>query len=395
MGVLTGHIFISVFIDNYVICFSDLKDDIFRFVNIMDDIKTKKTESVRPRPKRIVLIASERTFIEYPIFLRYLLVALVDESIPVMLVCPPGFEKIENPPSIETVVYPAFDIPFTGHFNRKILFERMMKFRPTMIHCLCDSLSVLARRSARAIDISYLINVNSLQKRYSKLSISSRRASKIIVPAESIGDNIRQLFQKNADQVVQINMGCFVDENNKCFSDTKVLPSLLVADELDEVGRYANLLSAVRHLILDGYEFMLVIMGKGQGEDAIRDHIRANKLSDNVIVVPKLESERFVVRNCDIYIQLWPGDSYNAMIIEAMASGAAVAASSGGVDDMLIDGENCVLFEPSDQLSIRSALKQLLDKHDYARKLASNAIKYVKKNHSMSKMIGSILDLYS
>ncbi|MCK5173035.1 MAG: glycosyltransferase [Planctomycetes bacterium] len=361
----------------------------------MDNNKTTKSESPKSNSKRIVLIASARTFMEYPLYLRYLLVAMVDESIPVMLVCPGNVNQAAILSGVEIVTYPALNIPFTGHFNKKMLLEKIKKFNPSIIHCLCQSFASLARRLSRNLDIPYLLNVNALQKRYGGLSMSSHRLAKIIVPAESIAENISQLFHKYTDRIVQINMGCFVDDESLCFSDNSVLAGLLVADDLDEVGRFKNLLSAAGHLILDGYEFMLVIMGKGSGENAIRNYIRKNGLSENVIVVAPLESEHHIVRDCDIYIQPWPSDSYNAIAIEAAACGAAVLTCAGGVDDMFCDRENCLLFDPADEISIRLALKELLDKREYAKTIDQNAKQYVKQNHSMSKMITSLQQLYT
>lgn len=326
----------------------------------MDDSKTTKIESpkLKHKPERILLIASQQTLTEYPLYLRYLLVAMADESIPVMLIVPGEVDQAAILPGAEIVTYPALNIPFMDHFNKKILLEKIKKFSPTVIHCLCRSYASLVRSIARKLDMPYLLNINSLQKRYSGLSISSHRLSKIIVPAESIAENISLLFRKYSDRIEQINMGCIVESQSVCFANNSVFPNLLVTDELDEVGRFENLLSAVRNLIFDGYEFMLVIMGKGTGEDAIRTYARQNDLSENVIIVPRLESERYIIQGCDIYIQPWPSDSYNAMVIEAMAAGAAVLTCAGGVDDMFHDRENCLFFDPTDRISITSALSK-------------------------------------
>ena len=47
-------------------------------------------EPEAPKPPRVALIASRRTLAEYPSYLKHLLVGLADESVPVLLVCPPG-----------------------------------------------------------------------------------------------------------------------------------------------------------------------------------------------------------------------------------------------------------------------------------------------------------------
>jgi hypothetical protein len=61
------------------------------------------------------------------------------------------------------------------------------------------------------------------------------------------------------------------------------------------------------------------------------------------------------------------------------------------VDDLIIENETVVVFNPADELG---TLQRLLDSRDYARKIAQNAQDYIKQNHSVSKRISSILRLY-
>jgi glycosyltransferase involved in cell wall biosynthesis len=56
-----------------------------------------------------------------------------------------------------------------------------------------------------------------------------------------------------------------------------------------------------------------------------------------------------------------------------MAVGCAVAACKGGVDDLIIEGQTGVFFNPNDEISIRGSLQRLLDERDFARRLARGA----------------------
>jgi len=77
-----------------------------------------------------------------------------------------------------------------------------------------------------------------------------------------------------------------------------------------------------------------------------------------------------------------------------MGTGTAVAGCTGGVDDLIDDGNTAVTFDPDDELSIYNSVKKLLDGHDVAQKLAKNAKKQLKKTYSVSGMINSALEIY-
>ena len=100
------------------------------------------------------------------------------------------------------------------------------------------------------------------------------------------------------------------------------------------------------------------------------------------------------MEGADIFVQAWPGAEFSCMLLEAMASGTAVAACRGGVDDLVVEGQTCAVFEPEDELSVFGVLKGFLDRREDARKLAAKAQEYVRQSHSVSKMVEQTLLTY-
>jgi glycosyltransferase involved in cell wall biosynthesis len=352
-------------------------------------------ENVKKKLLRVVLIASEHTIREYPMFLQHLLVGLADESIPAAFICPPVF----NPASIftgaaEVISHPAFGLPLMDHINTRLLVERLEKFEPTIIHCLCESKASLARKLAHRLDLPYVLAVNSLQKRWRRLSISSKYCEKIVVPAKSLADNMASYHPRFAERVAQINMGTFVAEDLGCFSDTSGIATIVIDDSLKRANDIENLLSVIRHLLIDGYEFMAVIVGGGRAERQLWKLLDALGLLKIVTIVPGQLPWRSVLAAADIFIQPQPNYAFNAVLLQAMSVGAAVAGCTGGVDDLIIEGQTAVVFDPNDEMSIMRALQPLLDRREMARQIARNAQQYLKENHSVSKIISATLKVY-
>ena len=344
------------------------------------------------KPLRPVLFASKRTLYEYSVYLKHLLVGLADESIPAVLVCPPDTDLDDTTTGpVEVVRHPVLQLPLMKRLNKNMLLEQLLKFKPTILYCLCESESPLTRQLARKLDLPYILTVNSLHKRWDNLHISSKRCSKIIVPAKSIAVNIASVQQRFAERIEQINIGTFIKEDTGRFHKASRLAALLTTHPLDDVNDFETLFNAIKHLSVDGYEFTMVVTGDGRADGQIRKLLAALDLLHIVTIVPKLKPLRSVLAAGDIFIQPQPSDTFNPLLLEAMSVGLAVAGCKGGADDLIIEGKTAVIFNPNDELSIHSCLQRLLDRPEFARQIAKAAQQYLKENHPVSNMISATL----
>jgi len=359
---------------------------------------------------RLALIVSEHTVYEYSVFLEHLLVGLVDESIPAVLICPATCD-VESVifGAVEVIRYPAIKLPLMEPYNRNRLIEQLAEFRPTVLHCLCESKASLVKHLARRLDLPYVLMVNSLRNRYNPAIncgakylaphftwgfLTSKHCAKIIVPAKSIAANMTKAYPRFAERIEQINIGAFVEQHCVCFSDPSRLASMVIAHPLDNVVDFENLFGAVRHLAINGYEFMLVMIGAGRAETQLRKLLAALDLSHSVTIVGRLKPWHSILAAGDIFIQPQPNAAFNPFLLEAMSVGSAVATCKGGVDDLIIKDRTAVVFDPNDEISIRGTLQRLFDRKEFARQLAKEAQHYVRDNHSVSNMISATLRTY-
>ena len=353
------------------------------------------SENDKKKSLRVALIASEHTICEYSVFLERLLIGLADESIPVVLICPQGF----NPGTVftgiaEVINYPIIDLPLMGRLNIRLLIESLAKFEPTILHCLCESEAPLTRHLARRLDLPYVLMVNSLQNKWRHLSVSSKNCAKIIVPSQSIAANMAIVHPRFAGLIEQINIGTFTSKESGCFSDPSRLATMVMTDPLDKADDFENLFGVIRRLMIDSYEFMTVIVGGGRAERQLWKLLSALGLLQIVSIVPRHMPWRSVLAAGDIFIRPKPNYAFDPVLLEAMSMGAAVAGCTGGVDDLIIEDRTAVVFDPNDEISIMRTLKRLLDRREFARQIAGNAQKYLKENHSVSEMISATLRIY-
>ncbi len=351
--------------------------------------------AVLRRSLRPAFILSRRSILEHTTFVRHLLVGLADESIPAALICPPGQNTDPVTPTPAAVfTHPQIPLPLMEHMGLERLAAQLEKFKPTVLHCLCESRAGLARRLSHLMELPYVLMINSLAKRMHKLPVSSHHCKRIVVPARTIAESVTAALPRFAERVVQINIGTFVETDTICFTDPSRLPSIVVAHPLRRVADFENFFKAIKSLRADGREFVVAIMGTGSAEHHIRKLLVSLDLSDIVTIVPVLDPWRSVVVAGDIFFQPRPPQTFSVFLLEAMAVGTAVAACRGGVDDLIIPNETAVVFEPDSELSIRQALKQLLDEHDFARRLAMTAQEHIRTRYSVSAMVSATLQTY-
>jgi glycosyltransferase involved in cell wall biosynthesis len=360
-----------------------------------EELITSDFEPQRPAPPRVAIIASRRIFADYSLYLKYLLVGLADESVHVLLVCPP-LPEVDTivPPAVKVIRHPAIDVRFLERLNRELLLDQLREFQPDLIHCLCESGAALARWLAKHLKLNYLLNVNSIVSRFQLLSLSATRCATIIAPAKTIAGTFAVTHHKFADRVRQINIGVFVSDTTACFAYPQRLPSILIAHPLNNPAEIQNLFDALHRLVVEKYEFLVALVGSGRAESQIRKQLVPLDLLRLVTVISHLPGLDAALSSTDIFVLPRPSYAFNSLLLNAMGAGSAVAACAGGVDDLIIDGKTAVTFNPDDQISIYNCLKRLFDAREFAREIASGAQQHLRQNHHVSDMVASTLRLY-
>ena len=259
---------------------------------------------------------------------------------------------------------------------------------------ICETNASLARWLSGNLNLRYLLNLNSIVTRFHHVSISLTRCKAVVVPAKTIADHFASTHPKLADRVRQINIGTFVESATACFSHPERLPGIVIAHSLDTQAALDNIFGALHRLAIDNYQFIVALIGAGPTERHLRKKLSSLGLSRIVTIVGRLPGIDSALSSTDIFIVPRPSFSFNSLLLSAMGAGCAVAACTGGVDDLIIDGKTALVFNPDEQLSIYNCLRRFFDAPELARQIAANAQQHLRQNHHVSDMVGSTLRLY-
>lgn len=101
------------------------------------------------------------------------------------------------------------------------------------------------------------------------------------------------------------------------------------------------------------------------------------------------------LQKCDIFVLPSHFEGQSVSILEAMAGSCGIVASNtGGIPDMILDGETGLLVAPQNEESLKKGLLTLLGDDSLCKKLGENARRKVEKEFSIEDNMEKLLAIY-
>jgi glycosyltransferase involved in cell wall biosynthesis len=296
-------------------------------------------------------------------------------------------------PSVDHIEYPTIKVRLFTRKNRQLLLEKLSDNKPTVLHGFLPGNVRLLSFLSKTLNLPAVLTLWQPHSRRKLSSIGDQMM--LAASSEPIYQGVISLSENLKAKTLCIPLGTFVEENQVCFDVPNQTTSLVICEELNNIHHYEPMLNAVRHLLADGFEFSLAIMGQGPAERAIRKQIRDLGLEYVVTLVPPLHPVRPIFQGMDIFIHIKDRKRCNLALMEAMSVGLAVAGCADSTTGLMQNEKTALLFDPTEEMSIYACLKQLLSRHELAQTLAQNARQYLQTHNSVSQMVEGYLEAYA
>jgi len=117
---------------------------------------------------------------------------------------------------------------------------------------------------------------------------------------------------------------------------------------------------------------------------------RAKELNGIVQVRPQVPPSEMptVLHQHDVFVFISRMDGWPNALLEAMACGLAVIATRcGGPDEILIEGENCLIFPFGDADALAERMEQLIRDPALVVKLGQNAQKLIRERFTLERYL--------
>ena len=172
-------------------------------------------------------------------------------------------------------------------------------------------------------------------------------------------------------------------------------PIIFSAGRLTPQKGFQDLLEAYRTVALQHPGTNLVIAGTGSLEEELRSMTRQFGLQENVLFLGFREDITRLMAAADIYVNSSHWEGTPVSVLEAMAAGLPVVATTVGDNPYLLDGNSGVLVPPGNAKELSEAIECLLASPDDRIVLGKVARERVQEKYSRTAWTRSLLTLYS
>lgn len=157
------------------------------------------------------------------------------------------------------------------------------------------------------------------------------------------------------------------------------------------------------HLMLDAFtdinlrypEYILRFFGIGSLEGELRAIVKERHIEDKVVFEGWQGNAHELIKDSDIFVMTSDFEGMPNSLIEAMAMGFPVVSSdcpAGGPAELIVSGENGMLFKTGDKEDLVSKLEYLIVNIDEKERMGE-AAKDIRNTHSDEVIIGKWLEI--
>lgn len=170
---------------------------------------------------------------------------------------------------------------------------------------------------------------------------------------------------------------------------------LVAVGKLQEQKGYPVLLEATAIAVRRAPSLKLVIAGEGPLQAELAMLARQLGIADRVCFLGFVSDIASLLKAADVFAMASYFEGHPVALLEAMAAGRAVVATSvGGIPEMVRQGETGVLVPPSDPHALASAIAQTASDPSLRVRLGACAAQDVRQRFSIQAAVAQYVALY-
>jgi glycosyltransferase involved in cell wall biosynthesis len=169
-------------------------------------------------------------------------------------------------------------------------------------------------------------------------------------------------------------------------------PVVLTPARLDPVKGHMVLLAAAAQLP----EVAFALAGEGPLHDELADSVLQLGMGDRVTFLGYRQDVPALLATCDVVALPSLSEGFGLAVIEAMAAGKPVVATSvGALPEIIQHGETGLLVPPGDPPALANAIRMLLEDKRLATRLATAARARVEREFTAKRMVDRVTSVYT
>ncbi|MCE9581297.1 MAG: glycosyltransferase family 4 protein [Planctomycetes bacterium] len=302
----------------------------------------------------------------------------------------PEFERA----GIPVVVFPGLGDSTDLFLTRKI--ARKIREKPaSLLHVMGPAAASTGASVAKAVGMPYLVSVHSPLEE-SRLPTSVKYLRAILVASESVRESLVNETRVKKDLIRVVLPGVDVKRLKETppFS-SEGSPVIGILGPLENVRGLDTYLEAAKIILAAEPATQFLLIGEGPEEERLRKKTDELGIRKNVTFHPDLDNYYSVLAGVDIFMMPFQQVGLGNTVLEEMACGKPVVASSvGGVYYVIREDETGLLRPKNDPPAFAEAVLKLLHDRDKARRIGHAARLHVEKDFTAERMAAETVEVY-
>lgn len=283
--------------------------------------------------------------------------------------------------------------------------------------CRKNKISIIHSHSAHAITIGILVKLFYSKVKliavkrvdfpikkniFSKIKYNNKRIDKIVCISEFIksvliNDGISE------EKLLTIRSGVDISKFANVFPDSDFKVSLGVKKDSFLIGTvaafaghkdYPNLINSFREVKDKINNLTLCCIGDGPIFENIKKQAKDLNLEKDIIFTGFRIDIGIFLKSFDLFVLASKKEGLGTSLIDAMAVGLPiVSTNTGGIPELIKNGENGILVDPQNPTQLANAIIDLINNSDKRNKLSENSLRYANE-FSIETTINKNISLY-
>ena len=158
---------------------------------------------------------------------------------------------------------------------------------------------------------------------------------------------------------------------------------------------FDQLIEAFRRVVSEAPNAVLFIGGDGEEKSRIDSMVRSGGLQESIRLPGVVSDIHEVLALCDLYVNSSRWEGLPMTLLEAMAHGKPMVATSvGGNPEVVRDGVTGLLVPPDDPEKLAGAITKMLTDNDFRIKTGRAADSLFKQGYTIDKHCARLSDYY-
>ncbi len=173
--------------------------------------------------------------------------------------------------------------------------------------------------------------------------------------------------------------------------------TIMAAGRLSRQKGLHDLVSAAAMLVARGMDVRVLLVGNGEEEQALRELAERLHIQDRVMFPGAHPAGDLAAyyRSCDVAALPSLEEGLGLALVEAMFCGTPVVGSrSGGIADIVSDGETGLLVPPGNALALADAFERVLSDESYAERLGRAGQAHVRSHFDPDACVEKMVAVY-